>query len=165
MRRFTLFCERPTLTPSDPLPLTFLGKACDEASPDLATRIRSRIQSFITHDAQSAELNYYLAVCLSKGNQIESKPPRRQPSRMRFLRARHQALDPNYADAYFQLGNLYAEQHKIRGRHWQYEQAIGSKCKFGKYSLPARTSSGTDWQVQSCTRGVCDFRPTPQERV
>ena len=31
------------------------------------------IQNFITHDDRSAELNYYLAMCLWKGNQTESK--------------------------------------------------------------------------------------------
>src|SRR5260370_34852744 len=67
------FLRASDLIPSDPLPLTFLGQACDGPSPDLAAQTRSRIQSFITHDDRSAELNYYLAVCLWKGNQIESK--------------------------------------------------------------------------------------------
>src|SRR6266496_55015 len=68
------FLRASDLTPSDPLPLTFLGKACDGASPDLAAQIRSRLQSFLVHDSKSAELNYYLAVCSWKGNQIDSKP-------------------------------------------------------------------------------------------
>lgn len=118
------FLRASDLTPSDPLPLTFLGKACDEASPDLAARTRSRIQSFITHDDRSAELNYYLAVCLWKGNQIESKSDPAPVSQVESLLRRAQALNPNYADAYFQLGNVYVEQHKVQDAIDEYQQAI-----------------------------------------
>jgi tetratricopeptide (TPR) repeat protein len=116
------FFRASDLTPSDPLPLSFMGKACDGTSPDLATRIRSRIQSFINHGAQSAELNYYLAVCLWKGNQVDSSPE--LTSQIEALLKRAITLDPNYADAYFQLGNLYAEQHKYQDAIVQYESAL-----------------------------------------
>ena len=109
------FLRASDLIPSDPLPLTFLGQACEGASPELAAQTRSRIQSFITHDDRSAELNYYLAVCLWKGNQIESKSGLTNEIETHLRRAL--VLNPNYADAYFQLGNLETEQHK-------YDEAI-----------------------------------------
>jgi len=110
------------LTPSDPLPLTFLGKTCDGASAESAGQIRSRLQSFITYDDHSAELNYYLAVCLWKGNQIESKAD--LPIKVESLLKRALTLDPSYSDAYFQLGNLYAERHKYEDAVEQYERAL-----------------------------------------
>ena len=116
------FLRASDLAPSDPLPLTFLGKACDGTSSELAAQIRSRLQSFITHDDQSAELNYYLAVCLWKGNQIESNAD--LTNKIESLLKRALTLDPNYADAYFQLGNLYSEQHKYGEAIDEYDRAI-----------------------------------------
>jgi tetratricopeptide (TPR) repeat protein len=116
------FLRASDLTPSDPLPLTFLGKACDGASPELAAQVRSRLQSFITHDHRSAELNYYLATCLWRGNQIESKAD--LTNHIESLLKRSLTLDPDYFDAHFQLGNLYAEQHKYPDAIEQYERAL-----------------------------------------
>ncbi len=116
------FLRASDLTPSDPLPLTFLGKACDGASPDLAAQIRSRLQSFLVHDSKSAELNYYLAVCSWKGNQIDSKPD--LASQIESLLKHAVTLDPNFADAYFQLGNFYSEQHRYEEAIVQYERAL-----------------------------------------
>ncbi len=116
------FLRASDLIPSDPLPLTFLGQACDGASPELAAQTRSRIQSFITHDDRSAELNYYLAVCLWKGNQIESKADLTNEIETHLRRAL--VLNPNYADAYFQLGNLDTEQHKYDEAIEYYERAL-----------------------------------------
>src|SRR6266699_85169 len=116
------FLRASDLTPSDPLPLTFLGKACDGASPSLATQIRSRLQSFITHGDHSAELNYYLAMCLWKGNQIGPKAD--LTNEIESLLKRALALDPNYTNAYFQLGNRFAEQHKYKEAVEQYERAL-----------------------------------------
>jgi tetratricopeptide (TPR) repeat protein len=116
------FLRASDLSPADPLPLTFLGKACDGASAELAPRVRSRLQNFINHDDRSAELNYYLAMCLWKGNQTESKPDLSKEIESRLKRAL--ALDPNYSDAYFQLGNLYAEQRKYEQAIEQYQRAL-----------------------------------------
>lgn len=116
------FFRASDLSPSDPLPLTFLGKACDGASPEVAAQIRSRLQSSITRDSRSAELNYYLGVCLWRGNQIESKTD--LAGQVESLLKRAQTLNPNYSDAYFQLGNLYAEHHRYDSAIEQYERAL-----------------------------------------
>jgi tetratricopeptide (TPR) repeat protein len=116
------FLRASELSPADPLPLRFLGKACDGASAELAPQVRSRLQNFIAHDDRSAELNYYLAMCLWKGNQTESKPDLTREIESRLKRALE--LDPNYSDAYFQLANLYAEQHKYEEAIEQYQRAL-----------------------------------------
>jgi len=116
------FLRASDLTPSDPLPLTFLGKACDGASAEQSAQVRSRLQSFITHDDHNAELNYYLAMCLWKGNQIGPKAD--LTNEIEAILKRALALDSNYSDAYFQLGNLFAEQHKYKEAVEQYERAL-----------------------------------------
>jgi tetratricopeptide (TPR) repeat protein len=116
------FFRASDLTPSDPLPLTFLGKACDGASPSLADQIRSRLQNFLGRGAQSAELNYNLAMCWWKTNQTESKADRDGQVESLFKHA--VTLDPNYADGYFQLGVLYAEERKYAEATEQYGLAL-----------------------------------------
>ncbi len=116
------FLRASDLTPSDPLPLTFLGKTCDGASAELSAQARSRLQSFITHDDHSAELNYYLAMCLAKRNQVEPKVD--LTNEIESLLKRALAIDSNYAAAYFQLGNLEVEQHKYEEAVVQYERAL-----------------------------------------
>jgi tetratricopeptide (TPR) repeat protein len=109
------------LAPSDPLPLTLAGKACDSVSPPLADQIRPRIRNFIARDSQSAELHYYLALCL-KTNPTDS--PAERDSQVESLLKRAVALDPKFADAYFQLGVLYSDQRKYREAAEQYELAL-----------------------------------------
>jgi tetratricopeptide (TPR) repeat protein len=116
------FFRASDLAPSDPLPLTFVGKACDGALPPLADQIRSRLQNFLGRQAQSAELNYYLAVCFWKTTQTESKAER--DAQVESLLKHALTLDPNYADAYFQLGVLYADERKYTEAAEQYERAL-----------------------------------------
>jgi tetratricopeptide (TPR) repeat protein len=116
------FFRASDLTPSDPLPLTFLGKTCEGVSPPLADQIRSRIQNFLGRDAQSAELDYYLAVCMWKTGPTESKADR--DAQVEALLKHALTLDPNYADAYFQLGALYADLRRYTEAAEQYERAL-----------------------------------------
>lgn len=116
------FFRASDLTPSDPLPLVFLGKACDGASPQLAEQVQSRLEDFLGGDAKNTELNYYLATCLGRTTQPESKTSR--DSKIESLLKRAVTLDPNYADAYFQLGVLYADERKYSEAITQYERAL-----------------------------------------
>jgi tetratricopeptide (TPR) repeat protein len=116
------FFRASDLTPSDPLPLTFLGKACDGTSPSLADQIRSRLQNFLGRDAQSAELSYDLAMCLWKTTPTESKADR--DAQVESLLKHAVTLDPAYADGYFQLGVLYAEERNYREATEQYDLAL-----------------------------------------
>lgn len=139
------------LAPSDPLPLRFLGKACDGASPDLATQIRSRLESFISHDSKIAEINYYLAVCLWRGNPIGSNPE--LANQIESLLKRSLTLDPNYADASFQLGNLYSERHLYEEAIAQYERALKVNANSANFHYRfgqalARAGNGTRAQEE-----------------
>ena len=116
------FFRASDLAPTNSLPLTFLGKACDGASPDIVAQIRSRLQSQMSHDSQSAQLNDDLAACLWKEGPIDSRP--KLAGQIESLLRNALALDPNYSDAYFRLGNLYAEQHRYEDAVAQYDRAL-----------------------------------------
>ena len=116
------FFRASELAPSDRLPLTFLGKTCDGASPSLAAQIRSRLQTFLDHDKRSADVDYYLALCLWRSNQRESKND--LDVQVESLLRHALTLDPKYAEAYLQLGILYADERKYPEAVEQYEAAL-----------------------------------------
>lgn len=116
------FFRAADLSPPDPLAYEFMGKVCDSASPPLADQIRSRLEKFLARDSSIAELHYYLAVCLRKGILADSVSER--DSRVESLLKRTLTLDPKFAEAYFQLGTLYADQRKFKEAAEQYALAL-----------------------------------------
>lgn len=143
------FFQASDLSPSNPLPLTFLGKACDGASPDTAAQIRSRLQGFADRGSQSAELSDDLAACLWRDGPIASKPE--LAGQIESLLKHALTLDPNYADAYLRLGNLYAEQHRYQDAIVQYDRALqfGASSANIHYRLgQALARSGNDTRAQ-----------------
>ncbi len=115
------FFRAADLNPPDPLPMTFLGKTCDAVSADLAVQIRSRLQTFLERDGGNTDAHYYYAMCLWKTRPTEPKPDLKQVESQLKLAL---TLDPGYADAYFQLGVLYADQRKWDQAVEQYERAL-----------------------------------------
>jgi tetratricopeptide (TPR) repeat protein len=115
------FFQAADLRPADPTPLVFLGSTCDTASPELRTQIEARLQEFLNRNAMRADLNYDLASCLLKGDQINSNAD--VDRRIETLLSRAISADPNDADAYFQLGNLYEGQRRYQDAVEQYERA------------------------------------------
>jgi len=116
------FFRASDLNGSDPLPLTFLGRAFDNLSPDVAMEARSRLESFVNGDIHDAAVRYYYAMCLREINKREPQPE--LPAQTESLLKKAVALDPGYADAYLQLGILYADQRKYQDAIAQYEQAL-----------------------------------------
>src|SRR5436190_8414005 len=116
------FFQASDLNPNDPLPLTFLGKSCDGVSYGLATQVRDRLQTFISRNAQNAPVTYYYATCLLRMSQTEPKPELNV--QVESLLKHTVSLDPNYGDAYFQLGTLYADQRRYSEAVAQYERAL-----------------------------------------
>ncbi len=115
------FFRASEMNPSDPLPMTFLGKTCDGVSPELVAQVRARLQTFISAGSQNADVTYYSAMCLWRTKDTESKP---DLNLVETLLKHTLVLDPNYADAYFQLGSLDADQHKYEEAVEQYGRAL-----------------------------------------
>ena len=110
------------LIPSEQLSMIFVGRACEGASPVLADQIRARLQSFLKQNDNSAELDYDLAVCWLKTGQPGAKAERDIQVESHLKHAL--SLNPNYADAFFQLGALYADERKYAEAVEQYEWAL-----------------------------------------
>ena len=114
------FFQASDLDPSNSLPVSFLGKACDGASPALAAQVEARLQAFISRNPRNAEVAFYDATCLRRVNSQSSEANMQVESLLR----RVLALNPNYADAYFQLGILYADQRRYAEAIDEYERAL-----------------------------------------
>lgn len=116
------FFRASDLNPSDPLPVTFAGTAYDNLSPPIAAEARSRFQSFLKADANSAAVRYYYAMCLWKINEKEPHPE--LPGQIESLLKRTLELDPDYAEAHVQLGTLYFRQQRYPEAIGEYERAL-----------------------------------------
>lgn len=116
------FMRAADMAPPDPLPLTFLGQAYDNLSPTLADAVQKRLHLFLEKHPTSAPVLYYYAMCLSKLN--ERTPAADLPVEIESSLKAAVANDPSYADAYLQLGILYANQKKYSDAVAKYQKAL-----------------------------------------
>jgi tetratricopeptide (TPR) repeat protein len=117
------FLRASELNASDALPLILMGKACGGVSPDLAAQVRARLKTFIGRDARNADVRYYYALCLWRGDQSELGPELK--AQIESLLKEALSLNPGHGDAYFQLGNLYADERHYPEAVEQYQHALG----------------------------------------
>lgn len=115
------FSRASDLNPADPLPLTFMGKACGAVSPQLASQIQDRLRVSLSRNRDNADLNYDLAACLLKFNEPDPSPS--VGDHIESLLKRALTIRPNDSDAYLELGNLYASEHRYQDSIEQYERA------------------------------------------
>ncbi len=116
------FLHAADMEPSDPLPLTFLGKAYDNLSANLGDQVRARLQLFLSNHPRNAAVQYYYAMCLWKLNEKERRPELSREIESLLRTAIRN--DPAYADAYLQLGILQADQKKYREAISNYDVAL-----------------------------------------
>jgi tetratricopeptide (TPR) repeat protein len=116
------FFQASDMNAADPLPLIFLGKACDNLSPPVTDEVRSRLHRFLETGPQNASVRYYYAMTLWR--QGEAQPETAEWAEIESLLESTVSLDPQNPDAHFQLGILYANQRKYNDAITQYEQAL-----------------------------------------
>ena len=119
------FFQASDMNPSEPLLLVFLGQAYENLSPPVAAEVRSRLKRFMETDPRNASVRYYYAMSLWK--QRQNQPQAAELTEIESLLRTAIALDPKYADAYLQLGILYASQRKYSDAIGQYQQALKNK--------------------------------------
>lgn len=115
------------LSPSDPTCYFFLSKAYD-SSPSQADQVIERFKRFSELQPGNAHAYYYYAMSLWKGKRAED--PNLDRHQIASLLQKALALDPRFAEAHLQLGNLYSDQG-------QYTEAIPEYIKAleGKHDL------------------------------
>lgn len=109
------------LDPSDSRAYVFLSKAYD-SSPNQAEDVIQRFRRFAELQPQNPRALYYYAISLWKGRRIEDTAL--DLNQIEALLKKAVALDPGYAEAHQQLGNLYSDQKKYAQAIPEYTQAL-----------------------------------------
>ena len=102
------------LDPAEPRDYLFLSKAYD-SSPSQAEEVIQRFQRYAELEPNNALAQYYYAMSLWKGKQVEGSALDIQ--KVESLLKKSIALNDALPEAHMQLGNLYAGQH-------QYEESV-----------------------------------------
>ena len=102
------------IDPSDPRCYLFLSRAYD-SSPTQAEEVSRRFQQYAQQQPANALAQFYYAMSLWKGKRVEGATV--DFALIERLLKKSIALDDTSAQAHFQLGNLYADQH-------QYERSL-----------------------------------------
>ncbi len=102
------------IAPSDARCYLFLSRAYD-SSPKQADEVIERFQQYAQQQPTNAVAQFYYAMSLWKGRRIEGANV--DFTLIESLLKRSIELDNTLAQAHFQLGNLYADQH-------QYDRAL-----------------------------------------
>jgi tetratricopeptide (TPR) repeat protein len=109
------------LNPKEPHGYAFLSRAY-ESSPKQASEVIQRFQRYTELEPDNAKAQYYYAMSLWKGKQLESSSL--NVSKVEALLRKSIALDGSFADAHLQLGNLYADQHEYQKSIPEYQRAL-----------------------------------------
>lgn len=114
-------CNASDLNPEDREPYIFLGKI-DAASSAPLTCVEPRLWRFVQQQPDNADANYYYAMAIWKGSKSTDDP--RASQKVETLLTKATALDPNFADAYLQLGILCFVEHQYAEAISFYNKAI-----------------------------------------
>jgi tetratricopeptide (TPR) repeat protein len=109
------------LDPDDPRPIDFLGKL-PVVSPETAKQIDQRFSQFLKTHPDNANANYYLARDLL--NPKTGAPSNEDLFSGEQLLKTAIRLDPNMADAYFEMGRLFEKKGQQKEAVIAYERAV-----------------------------------------
>jgi tetratricopeptide (TPR) repeat protein len=122
------FCEASDLNPGDPKPYEFMGKIEMEAPNPLAC-IEQKLARYVQQQPQDALANYFYAMAIWKGQ--EKSADEQVLHQVETLLTKAVKIDPQCADGYFQLGNLYSSRHDYTKAIGFYEKAIAVNSQLG----------------------------------
>jgi tetratricopeptide (TPR) repeat protein len=105
----TALLKGADLNPSDSRCYLFLSRAYD-SSPSQADAVIERFRRYAELEPENAKAVYYYAMSLWKGKRTEDASLDFQ--RIESLLKKSVSLDPKFAEAHLQLGNLFSDQKK-----------------------------------------------------
>lgn len=114
-------CRAVDLDPADPRALQFLGKMYDVA-PDKESEVTARLARFASEYPNNAAANYYYAVSLRRRTEGKLEPETEKQAQQLLERA--VKLNPDFADAHFELGLLYDDEKQDAKAAREYLLAI-----------------------------------------
>ena len=109
------------LNPVDARCYYFLSKAYD-SSPTQTEAVIQRLRRFADLQPSNAHAVFYYAMGLWKGRRAEDG--KLDGAQIESLLRRAVALDPNFAEARLQLGNLYSDERKYSQAIPEYQRAL-----------------------------------------
>jgi tetratricopeptide (TPR) repeat protein len=112
-------CDASDLNPSDSAPYIFLGKI-EMAAPSPVVCVEPKLARFLQQQPGNALANYYYAMSIWKGQKSPENASGLQ--QVETLLTKAVTIDPNFDDAYLQLGILYSAER-------DFEKAIGFYTK------------------------------------
>jgi tetratricopeptide (TPR) repeat protein len=116
----TALLKGADLDPSDARCYFFLSRAYD-SSPRQAMEVIQRFRRFTELEPGNAHAIYYYAMSLWKGKRAED--PDVDFRQIEALLKKSVTLDPGFAEAHLQLGNLYSAQNKYKDAIPEYVRA------------------------------------------
>jgi tetratricopeptide (TPR) repeat protein len=134
----TALLSGASLDPKEPRCYLFLSKAY-YSQQSHTQEVIQRFQHYAQQEPDNAKAQYYYAMSLWKGGQIAGVPVDMQ--QVEALLRKAIALDDTFADAHFQLGNLYAARRDYQQSVSQYLHVIGLDPKLAD----AHYRLGTDY--------------------
>lgn len=117
----TALLKAVDLAPDDARCYQFLARAYDR-SPQQVDEVIERFRRYAALQPANAHAQYYYAMSLWKGKRLEQSSPDLQT--VEDLLKKSIALDPNFADAHLQLGNLYAAQRNYPDSISEYQRTL-----------------------------------------
>ncbi len=114
------------LAPSDPRPYYFLSKAYDRSHRQ-ADAVIERFRRFVRLRPQDGRAVYYYAMSLWKGKRTGISSS--YLDQVKSLLKRAIRLDPSFAQAHLELGNLYSQQGQYAEGVPEYQRAIRLDAK------------------------------------
>ena len=109
------------LAPADARAYYFLSKAYD-MSPGQADEVIAHFARFAEREPRDARAAYYYGMSLWKGKRSEGSIA--LLNQVEALLKKASALDPSFADAHLQLGNLYSQERRYENAVPEYLEAL-----------------------------------------
>jgi tetratricopeptide (TPR) repeat protein len=129
-RAAEVLCQVVDMNPDDPTPIEFLGKLLN-VSPEMSIKIDQRLEQLLKSHSGDPHLNYYLGRNLL--NPVAGQPSKTDMVRAENLLRTAIRLNPEFADAYFELGHLDEMEGRQIEAMFSYEHAIKLDTSQGKY--------------------------------
>lgn len=117
------FCAASDLKPGDPTPYIFLGKMTQASSQPLPCS-EEKLARFSRDQPENALANYYYAIALWKKAADSDKATAAGPVETLLKKAIE--IDPKFAEAYLQLGIVYADRGEPGKAVAAYQNAIAA---------------------------------------
>lgn len=109
------------LDPTDERCYLFLAKEY-QSSPAQADEVILRFKRYAQLEPNNAMAQYYYAMSLWKGRQVN--PSSLRTTKIKLLLERSIALDESIAESHMQLGNMFSEQHQYKQSIPEYIRAL-----------------------------------------